>query len=176
MVLTTRPLYAYPTNAGKVNTQFTNVYYLTNSSQGETYSITGQLSKAFDFGLSLSGAYTYGKSTDVNSGGSSTASSNFGFNQIVNDPNNPALSYSNFDLRHRVIGSLNYVARYGKNKASATTFSLFYAGKSGTPFTYLYFGDLNQDDFNQNDLLFVPRTINDIKLAPLTSNGVNYQR
>jgi hypothetical protein len=168
----TRPLYAYPTTAGKVNTQFTNVYYLTNSNEGETYSITGQLSKAFDFGLSLSGAYTYGKSTDVNSGGSSTASSNFGFNQIVYDPNNPELSYSNFDLRHRIIGSLNYVARYGKNKASATTFSLFYAGKSGSPFTYLYFGDLNQDGFNQNDLLFVPRTISDIKLAPLSSNGV----
>ena len=167
-----RPLYAYPTTAGKVSTQFTNVYYLTNSNKGETYSLTGQLSKAFDFGLSLSGAYTYGKSTDVNSGGSSTAGSNFGFNQIVFDPNNPELSYSNFDLRHRVIGGLNYVARYGKNKASATTFSLFYAGKSGSPFTYLYFGDLNQDGFNQNDLLFVPRTINDIKLAPLVSNGV----
>jgi hypothetical protein len=164
-----RPLYAYPTNAGKVNTTFTNVYYLTNSNKGETYTLTGQLSKAFDFGLSVSGAYTYGKSTDVNSGGSSTASSNFNFNQIVFDPNNPELAYSNFDLRHRVIGSLNYIARYGKNKASATTFSLFYAGRSGSPFTYLYFGDLNQDGNNQNDLLFVPRTINDIKLAPLTT-------
>lgn len=167
-----RPLYAYPTTAGKVNSTFTNVYYLTNSNKGETYSLTGQLSKAFDFGLSLTGAYTYGKSTDVNSGGSSTASSNFNFNQIVFDPNNPQLSYSNFDLRHRVIGALNYVARYGKEKASATTFSLFYSGRSGSPFTYLYFGDLNQDGNNQNDLLFVPRTINDIRLSPLTSNGV----
>jgi hypothetical protein len=167
-----RPRFAYPTTAGKVSTNFTNVYYLTNSNEGETYSLTAQLSKTFDFGLSLSGAYTYGKSTDVNSGGSSTASSNFNFNQIVLDPNDPQLSYSNFDLRHRVIGSLNYVARYGKNKASATTFSLFYAGRSGSPFTYLYFGDLNQDGNNQNDLLFVPRTINDIKLAPLTANQV----
>lgn len=163
----TRPLFAYPTT-GKVSSTFTNAFYLGNSNQGKTYSLTGQLSKAFDFGLSLSGAYTYGKSTDVNSGASSTASSNFGFVQIVNNPNNPELSYSNFDLRHRVIGSLNYVAKYGKNKASATTFSLFYAGKSGSPFTYLYFGDLNQDGQNQNDLLFVPRTSNDIKFSPLT--------
>jgi hypothetical protein len=166
-----RPLYAYPTTAGKVSRTFTNVLMLENSNKGETYSLTAQLSKAFDFGLSLTGAYTYGKSTDVNSGGSSTALSNFQFNQIVTNPNNPELSYSNFDLRHRVVGSLNYVARYGKNKASATTFSLFYAGNSGSPFTYLYFGDLNQDGMNQNDLLFVPRTINDIKLVTLGSGA-----
>jgi hypothetical protein len=166
-----RPLYAYPTPGGKVSTTFTNAYLLQNTNEGETYSLTAQLSKAFDFGLSLTGAYTYGKSTDVNSGASSTAGSNFGFNQIVSNPNDPELSYSNFDLRHRVVGSLNYVARYGKNKASATTFSLFYAGNSGSPFTYLYFGDLNQDGQNQNDLLFVPRTINDIRLTPLTSGS-----
>lgn len=169
----TRPLYAYPTTAGKVNTTFTNVYLLDNTSKGSSYSFTGQLSKAFDMGLSLSGAYTYGKSKDVNSGGNSTASSNFGYNQIVTDPNNPPLAYSNFDVRHRVIGSLNYAIRYGKQKASATTFSLFYVGKSGTPFTYLYYGDLNQDGNNQNDLLFVPRTAADIKFSTLTYKDAN---
>jgi hypothetical protein len=169
-----RPLFAYPTPAGKVSTSFTNAYILENTNRGETYSLTAQVSKAFDFGLSVSGAYTYGKSTDVNSGASSTAGSNYGFVQIVNNPNDPELSYSNYDLRHRIVGSLNYVARYGKNKASATTFSLFYAGKSGSPYTYLYFGDLNQDGNNQNDLLFVPRTINDIRLTSLTSGtGAN---
>jgi hypothetical protein len=169
-----RPLFAYPTTAGKVSTAFTNAFLLENTNQGETYSLTAQVSKAFDFGLNVSGAYTYGKSTDVNSGASSTAGSNYGFVQIVNNPNDPELSYSNFDLRHRIVGSLNYVARYGKNKASATTFSLFYAGKSGSPFTYLYFGDLNQDGNNQNDLLFVPRTMSDIRLTDLTSgSGAN---
>ena len=167
-----RPLFTYPTT-GKVNNTFTNVFLIDNTNQGSTYSLTAQLSKTFDFGLSLSGAYTYGQSKDVNSASSSTASSNFVFNQIANDPNNPPLAYSNYDIRHRVIGSLNYQIRYGKGKASATTFSLFYAGKSGTPFTYLYFGDLNQDGNNQNDLLYVPRTAADIKLVPLTFKDAN---
>jgi len=158
-----RPLYAYPTN--KVNSTFTNVLLLDNTNRGRAYTLSGQLSKTFDFGLSVSGAYTYGKSDDVNSGASSTALSNFQFVQIVDNPNDPALAYSNFDVRHRVIGSLNYVVRYGKQKASATTFSLFYVGKSGSPYTYLYNGDLNQDGANQNDLLFVPRSLNDIRLA-----------
>lgn len=170
-----RPLFAYPTT-GKVNSTFTNVFLLDNTSKGSSYTLTAQLSKTFDFGLSLSGAYTYGQSKDVNSGASSTASSNFVFNQIVTDPNNPPLAYSNFDIRHRVIGTLNYQVRYGKGKASATTFSLFYVGKSGTPYTYLYFGDLNQDGNNQNDLLFVPRTAADIKLVPLTYTDANNQK
>jgi len=171
----TRPFYNYPAAAGKVNPTFTNVYLLENTSNGSAYNLTAQLQKSFDMGLFISGAYTYGKSKDVNSGLSSTAGSGFGV-LIDNDPNNPALAYSNFDLRHRVIGSLNYVVKYGKNKASATTFSLFYVGKSGTPFSYIYNGDLNQDNALAsgnpgNDLIFVPRTLSDIKLAPLAASA-----
>lgn len=162
-----RPLYNYPLTAGKVNSTFTNVYYLDNTDQGSNYNLTAQLQKSFNFGLFVSGAYTYGKSKDVNSGANSTASSNFGFLQIVNDPNNPDLAYSNFDIRHRITGALSYAVKYGKDKAFGTSFSLFYVGKSGSPFTYLYFGDLNQDGNNQNDLLYVPRNLSEIKLADL---------
>jgi hypothetical protein len=129
------------------------------------------LSKSFDFGLSLMGAYTYGQSKDINSGASSTAYSNWQFLQIVNNPNDPALSYSNYDLRHRVIGALNYSVNYGRNKAFGTTFSLFYNGRSGNPFTYLYLGDLNGDGANQNDLLYVPRNASEIKLVPFYSRN-----
>jgi hypothetical protein len=157
----TRPAYT-----GKVSNTFTNVLLLENSSKGSSYSLTGQLSKSFDFGLSAMVAYTYGKSEDVNSGLNSTALSNWQFNQIVADPNNPELSYSNFDLRHRVIGSLSYGVSYGKNKAFGTSISMFYVGKSGSPYTYLYFGDVNSDGANQNDLLYVPRNASEIKLVP----------
>jgi hypothetical protein len=163
----TRPLYNYPLTAGKVNSTFTNVYYLDNTDKGSNYNLTAQLQKSFNFGLFVSGAYTYGKSKDVNSGANSTASSNFGFLQVVNDPNNPDLAYSNFDIRHRITGALSYAVKYGKDKAFGTSFSLFYVGKSGSPFTYLYFGDLNQDGNNQNDLLYVPRSLSEIKLADL---------
>jgi hypothetical protein len=160
-----------PTYGGKVNSTFTNALLLDNTSKGSSYSLTGQLSKSFDFGLSLMGAYTYGQSKDINSGASSTAYSNWQFLQIVNNPNDPALSYSNYDLRHRVIGALNYSVNYGRNKAFGTTFSLFYNGRSGNPFTYLYLGDLNGDGANQNDLLYVPRNASEIKLVPFYSRN-----
>ncbi|ALL05139.1 hypothetical protein AQ505_06305 [Pedobacter sp. PACM 27299] len=155
-----------PVYGGKVNSTFTNVLLLDNTDKGSSYSLSGQLSKSFNFGLSAMVAYTYGKSEDVNSGASSTAYSNWQFLQIVNDPNNAPVSYSNFDLRHRVIGSLSYGINYGKNKTFGTSISMFYVGKSGSPFTYLYLGDINGDGANQNDLLYVPRNASEIKLVP----------
>lgn len=163
-----RPLFNYSAAAGKVNPTFTNVFYLDNTSKGSSYSFTAQFQKNFDMGLHSSIAYTYGQSHDVNSGASSTASSNTNFVQTTTGPNNPPLSVSNFDIRHRIVGSLDYVIRYGKQKASGTTFSLVYVGKSGQPFTYLYNGDLNGDGATGNDLLYVPRNASEIKLSTAT--------
>ncbi|MHA4895279.1 TonB-dependent receptor [Pedobacter sp. PWIIR3] len=170
----TRPLFNYPLAAGKVNPTFTNVFYLDNSSRGDSYSLTAQLQKAFGSNFYATAAYTYGQAKDVNSGASSTASSNTNFVQTLTGPNNPPLAISNYDIRHRVIGSLNYTINYGKQKASGTTISLFYSGKSGTPFTYLYDGDLNQDGATGNDLLYVPRNLSEIKLADIpATTGTN---
>lgn len=167
----TRPLFNYSAAAGKVNPTFTSVYYLDNTSQGSSYSFTAQFQKAFNFGLNSSIAYTYGQSHDVNSGTSSTAASNTNFVQTTTGPNNPPLSVSNFDIRHRVVGSLDYTFRYGKQKASGTTVSLVYVGRSGTPFTYLYNGDLNNDGATGNDLLYVPRNAGEIKLATIAATA-----
>lgn len=160
-----------PTYGGKVNTTVTNAILLKNSGNGYSYNLTAQLQKAFDFGFNASLAYTYGDARDVNSGTSSTARSNWQFNQIVQDPNNPEIGYSRFDLKHRIVGSLNYGVNYGKSKAFGTTISLFYAGRSGEPISYLYNGDLNGDGSTGNDLLYVPRTASEIRLVPLTASG-----
>ena len=151
---------------------YTNVILLDNTNRGYRYSLTGQLRKDFVNGLNTTLAYTYGKSKDVNSGTSSTALSNYEFNQIVNDPNNPELSYSRFDIRHRIVGSGGYTFRYANN--FATGISLFYSGQSGEPFTYLYAQDLNGDGNFGNDLIYVPRNRDEILLVPLTIGSTTY--
>ena len=156
-----------PAYQSKVNPTYTGAYLLDNTNKGYSYSLTAELKKNFSNGLFATVAYNYGESKDVNSGASSTAQSNWEFVQIVNNPNDPPLVYSNQDIRHRILGSLSYGFKYGKSKASGTTFSVFYAGTSGTPFTYLYNGDLNGDGAFNNDLLFVPRTMKDINLVKL---------
>lgn len=160
----------YP-RENQVNENFTHAILLTNTSRGYSYNLTGQLRKNFDNGIMSSIAYTYGMARDVNSGTSSTARSNWEFNQIVNDPNNPELGFSAFDLRHRIVGSLGYRLEWANN--FATSFSLFYAGRSGNPFTYLYFGDLNQDGNRSNDLMYVPRDASEIELLPITDRDGN---
>ncbi|RNI31450.1 TonB-dependent receptor [Rufibacter latericius] len=161
-----RPLYS----SGRVSSAFTNVILLDNTNRGYTYTITGQLQKNFNNGINTMVAYTYGRSEDVNSGTSSTARSNWQFNQVYWNPNDPELSFSRFDIRHRVIASGGYSIKWLNN--FATSVSLFYEGQSGLPFTYLYAGDVNNDGSNANDLLYVPRTFEESGLIDLTSSGV----
>ncbi|WP_017258610.1 TonB-dependent receptor [Pedobacter arcticus] len=152
-------------------TNFTNAILLDNTSKGYTYNLTAQLQKNFGNGVSASFAYTNTEAKSLNDGTSSTALSNWEFLQVVNDPNNPRLATSSFQTRHRLVGSLNYKISYGKDKAFGTGISVFYAGFSGTPFTYLYNGDLNGDGHFSNDLFYVPRTQSEIKLLPLGSGA-----
>jgi len=154
---------------------FTNVILLDNTNKGYTYSLTAQLQKSFENGLSAMIAYTNGKAKSVNDGASSTALSNWEFVQIVNSANNPSLATSNFDIRHRIVGNIAYTITYGRDKAFATGINLFYAGTSGQPFTYLYNGDVNGDGAFNNDLIYIPRTSSEIKLLP-TDNATAEQQ
>jgi hypothetical protein len=59
---------------------------------------------------------------------------------------------------------------YGKNKTFGTGIALFYVGYSGQPFSYIYSGNLNEDNNNTalgNDLFYVPRNLSEIKFLPL---------
>ncbi|QKG53307.1 hypothetical protein [Hymenobacter sp. BRD67] len=157
-----RPIYAATTALRRVNPNYTNVYLLDNTNQGYRYNATFQLQKRFLNGLNTTAAYTYGVSKEVNSGTSSTASSNYAFNQVAYDPNSPELGYSRNDQRHRVIASTGYTFRYANNKLG-TTITMFYEGLSGQPLTYIYgqSTDLNRDGNTGNDLLYVPTDVRD---------------
>jgi hypothetical protein len=167
-----RPVYGtYNTSsrtysAGRVNPRFTNVIYMKNTDQGYSYSITAQLQRQMLDGLYASAAYTYGESKDCNSVLSSQAYSQWRYNHVTGDPNNPPLAYSAFDIRNRIMANLTY--RYEWKKGWATTMSVFYNGQSGTPFSYVYNGDINGDGETENDLIYIPKDENDIILT--TSN------
>jgi len=165
-----RPVYAATTAANRINQAYTNVYLLDNTSQGYRYTATAQLQKRFLNGLNTTVAYTYGVSKEINSGISSTASSNFGFNQVAYDPNNPELGYSRNDQRHRIIASTGYTFHYANNNL-ATTISMFYEGLSGQPLTYIYGQntDVNRDGNTGNDLLYVPTNVRDVNQIRLVA-------
>lgn len=156
---------------GKLNSQYSNVYLLTNTTEGYRYNLTAQLSKATN-GISLgthslnmnwSAAYTYGVSKDLSNGIRNSFQSNFEVNPAI-VPNDPRLSYSNFDLRHRIVGTLG--TNWIWNSTNNTSLTFFYAGQSGSPYTVVYNSGGNPFGNAANaNLPYIPANRNDIRLV-----------
>lgn len=147
-----RPLFARSTGG----TPYSNIYALYNTSKGYTVNLSLKGEKHFDFGLDLMASYTWTKSMSVNNGGSSVAESNWRYNYTYRDSNDPELANSAYNIPHRIQASAFYHVQYGKNKAWETTVGLIYQAKSGSPYTLYYYGDVNEDGANGNDLFFIP--------------------
>ncbi len=168
-----RVLYPSGSNAYKINKNINGAYVLDNTDKGYSYFLTAQLQKHFDFGLDLMTAYTYGETQDITSSPGSIASSSFTGNAIQSNPNQPTLSYSNYDQKHKLVGSVNYGVSYLNH--FSTSISLIYIGVQGGGgssneaastgrFSYTYAGDLNRDGISGNDLIYIPKSQSDITL------------
>lgn len=139
---------------GTANSAFSHIYELDNTNKGYSYNLSIQVSKKFDFGLDLTASYTYSKSKSVNSGSSSVAQSNYAYNYTYQNPNDPELGNSAYNIPHQIKASAFYHIDYAKNWN--TTIGLIYTGTSGSPYSIYYYGDLNGDGSNGNDLLYIP--------------------
>ena len=129
-----RDAYAASSGARRINPLITNAYYITNTNKGYTLNLGFTLSKTSKWFFGQVG-YNYNIAKDINSGASSTAGSNWSFVQISDDPNNPPLATSNYQMKHRITGALAFNFNY--SKYTKTSLSFFYNGISGQPFTYL---------------------------------------
>jgi hypothetical protein len=154
--------------ARRIDNNFTSIYLLTNTTQGYRYQLTAQLSKQYPFGLNFFAAYTYGQSKDLINGIRNSLESTWQLNQFTN-PNNPQLSYSNFDVRHRLVATIGY--RLNWNKRNATQFSGVLTMQSGVPFTWVYTSNNVTTNGQQVDIAFIPKDRSQIALVPYTSAG-----
>lgn len=148
-----RIAFAGSTNARRINPNITNAILISNTNKGYTYNVGFTLNKSWK-NLFAQVTYNHNGSSDVNSGASSTALSQWEFVQVVGDPNNPQLANSNYLLKHRITGVFSYNISY--SKYFKTSIAFFYNGNSGQAFTYLVNGDINSDGRFGNDLLYVP--------------------
>ena len=150
----TRPYWTSSTVA-KVVTTVSNAMELTNTKEGYQYSLTAQLTKNFNNGLSGMFAYTYTVAKDITSNPGSSASSAWSSNTAIGSLNDPGLSWSNFATPHKLIGNVSYRIEYAKN--FSTTLSLVYQGYQTGRWSYTYSNDLNGDG-NYSDLMYIPAT------------------
>ena len=154
---------------GKYNNAYSNVYYLTNTSEGYRYNLTAQMSKTTNniavgkhiLNTNWSFGYTYGESKDITNGIRNSWESSYNVNPS-NTPSNSPLAASNFDLRHRVVATAAGTLIW--NQMNATTLSFFYAGTSGSPYSLIY-QSASLGNGSNAPLPYIPKDQSDIKLA-----------
>ena len=139
---------------------FKTIVALGNTNQGYSYSASAKVEKTFDWGLYLMGSYTYGHSFTANDGLSSQAHSNLTTNPSV-DTNAPELSYSLFDIPHKVAAIAAYNSPRYAGGLLATSVSLAYTGTSGQRYSFVYYDSsaadaFNGDGYQGNSLIYIP--------------------
>lgn len=162
----TRPFFGATNADRRINSSMSEAIILSNTKQGYSYSLTGQLSKRIIEGLNAMVAYTYTNSKDVSGNPGAQAASAWSNNLSVRGQNDLDLSYSQYAVPHRVIGSMSYKLEWLKN--FATTVSLFYEGAHAGRFSYRYTADFNRDGIN-SDLIYVPSSPSEITFTDIKS-------
>ncbi|RAJ96017.1 carboxypeptidase family protein [Larkinella arboricola] len=152
------------TAARYYNPQIANAFVLRNTNKGSSYIVTAKLEKPAVRGLGFSLAYTYGQARDLAVVGSTV----IGNVPTVLGQNYLTTSYSDQDMRHRVIGYATYRLNYGGKFGGSTAITLGLLGNSGSKISYVYNQDVNFDGQNSNDLMYVPRNASELTFTPLT--------
>lgn len=134
------------------------LYRISNvSSLGQSTYLSMVLDRPMKDHWSASFAYTHGKATDGQSFGQTTASGQFQRNVVFNQ-NTPEEGTSDFEVKHRI--QLSYSREFEFVKQWTSTVSLYYEGRSGENFSWVYASDLNGDGGTNsgtfNDLVAVP--------------------
>jgi outer membrane receptor for ferrienterochelin and colicin len=152
------------------NPNIGNAIYMTNANIGYTLFGTLQVQRQFK-NLGVNASYTRQTAVDATINGS-TAFTMWGARPTSTNPNNFEQGFSNNYLPHRVIASVNYGKEFFKN--TRTSFAILYEASPNalqSSLSYTYAGDLNNDGFNGNDLIFVPKDASQIKLTNASAVG-----
>ncbi len=145
-------------NDVKINPNVARAAVLSTTNEGTNYTLTVKLEKKLtkDWGGMI--AYTNSSTRDLMSAGSIASGSFTGVQQVNGTNSNIPLSYSDFDLPHRVIGYASY--KIGtiseKNFGADFTISSGFEASQSARFSYNVGGDLNGDGIAGNDLFYVP--------------------
>ena len=162
------PVYGYSrANArweyARNDNRFTDVMYMSNGNNGSTTFLTAQIQRRpGPEGIFASLAYSFGSTEDLNSGTWDNAYDQWRYNP-AHLPNEPILNYSAFDRTHRI--ALAFTLRQEWVPGYETTFGLLYTGVSGTPYSYVYDGDVNGDGESLNDLFYIPGQYSEVLFA-----------
>lgn len=150
----------------RVNDAYGPVIQIGNRSENFAYALSARVRKRFEDWLAVDVGYAFNRSGDIQSLFSLDAASNFGFNAIEGDPNEPKRQPSLFDRPHKFVASITATL---PDRLGGTRMSVLYIGQSGKPYSYVYSSDVNADSYPgtgqaldfANDLIYVPESLFD---------------
>jgi hypothetical protein len=152
-----RPFYA------KKLSTVNDVLLLTNTKDGGQWSVSYTVDRSFRSGLSFSGSYLYGHAESVIDGSSNVAASNFFGLYQGGDIQNPPVTTSDFDVRHRTLFNATLPIPLWHNLKSYA--SVYFNGQSGRPYSVIFNNDVNGDSRTTNDLIFVPASADQVNVT-----------
>ena len=160
-----------------IDENYTFIILGSNTSVGYSYNLAASLSKNFSKGFSGTVSYSYGDSYSLFDATSSQNNSQWrGFHNVNGRNTEQDPQRSTFAAGHRIFGQVAYeleYANFGKSKLS-----LNFNAQSGNSFSYVIgarnFAFIDDGGFDNNELVFVPATIDDVPLTTLTVGGIDY--
>jgi hypothetical protein len=166
----TRPRWVSASNANRIYPNVVGAYLLKNTSDGDSYTYSVSLEKAFQSGFFTKFAYNYGQSRG-NFDPGSIAQGNWTSNAQNGNPNTPGTGYSSFSPGHRAFVALSYAHDFFK--FGTTTFSTFLEGYEPGNYSYQFASDANGDGAN-NDLLYIPKNASEMNFQAFTASGKTF--
>jgi hypothetical protein len=158
------------------NPNFNNVLLAAKSNEGKGQAVTAALAGRFTREWNWTLAYTYTEATEPSPLTSSVSNSNWNARSAF-DPNANEVGNSAYLVKDRINAMLGFEkAFFGRYR---TRFGMFYEGRTGKPYSWVFRNDMNGDANGGNDLMYIPRAFGSgdvIFLGDTAANHANEQR
>jgi len=141
------------TQANALYPAYTNMYRVSNANVGKSdyFSVTWDRPMKDNWSFNL--AYTRGRATEAQANGQTTAGGQFNRNVVFNQ-NTIEEGTADFEVKDRIQLSLS--RQFEIIKKYKSTVSLYYEGRTGSPYSYVFGGDPNGDGVTFNDAVVIP--------------------
>ncbi len=137
-----------------------DVMLMRNTSKGSSQQLTLGVMKPLRENWGWSLFYTRTNAWEVSPLTSSQNTSNWN-NTLVFNANEENAARSRYALKDRVTGTVEWKKAFWADYN--TRVGLFYEGRSGRPYSYIFYNDVNGDGAATNDLFYVPAAPGDVK-------------
>ncbi len=160
----------------KLDPTYSNITLVSNTSEGYTWNFTAQLSKQFSRNSFFNIAYSYTDAKALLDGRGFINNTNWLNILSVQGNNNPSVQRSTFAAGSRITSFISH--KFDYSEYASTTLSLFYTGKSGSPFSFTYNNPISDvsNSAGYNDLFYVPSSQGEINLVDIEGGATAAQQ